>query len=1022
MAYSVHLNKYKQLKVLPEDYIWLLILLQFVYSVTLQSQTKTLYFSHYNTDNGLSSGSINCLLKDYKGYLWIGTGNGLDRYDGYTFKQYPTKNRVSFKSNEIIGLADDQKDKIFISSSKEILFYSYRKNNFNVIDSACNNPTRVVTYQNYLYYITANDIRRVDSNLHVTVQVTLPNKSTYHKIHKGKNKFIWMIISEQLFRYYPLTNKLQAFRNFGSAIKEKEIFKDIYENKSGIYFATWDRGIYYYNQNTDSLNIVSSLATQVNCLFVENLHGKSPVFLMGEEGYSGLSMMDSKGETIKYIEREANDYRTHNNEIVQCFFNDSSNHILWLGTRNGLEKYDYKTNGCYTYWIFENRNNILNKEITSIVKDLTDKSGDSYFIGQWIGGVYKWHKDKNTLEPILNSHQILSKEIFCMLQGKNGLIWFGMTGGLQCYDPKKRRIIKTINTFFKNNKGRYQNKVLRMYEDSEQNIWLTTNSDGIYVLNKNGEIKNIELAGVDYTGRPHWELCVNQGKDKTIYISSLNGLWKIEQTGSKKLITNKNRKNKIPNDELRSVFVDHFGKIWVSGYRFIAQLNAEGEPLMVFSERNGYRAKICDKFIETNLGNIWAATDNYMYQINPFTQILTHFGREIGLTEEISNSSLVMVNENELLAGYNNVIVSLDLNHLNFKSDPPLVSLNEIYVNNIAVDTDTNYIEINDDDVIALSFAGLSYRNVFNNYSYKLEGFNKHWVAAPNRYCSFTNLPGGIYRLYITVSDGVLLSNSKPYLTIKVHPAFINTIWFKVLIFSFFIFLTTIFFHIRWMQIDKIIKVKENIARNLHDDIGSTLSSIGILNSIIKNKTIEKIPEIGIYFDRIEKDTSCVTENLQDIIWVIKSGTHYLEDIIIRIKEYAVKLCDAKNIYLTVTLPPELCHIKFSIEQTRNICLIFKEAINNSVKYSEGTQILFKVEKNGRNIQFQLADNGIGFNLGVVKIGNGLVNIRKRALDLDAELIINSNHKSGTSVSIILKLDKSRNTTIANRFKNYVNN
>ncbi len=200
----------------------------------------------------------------------------------------------------------------------------------------------------------------------------------------------------------------------------------------------------------------------------------------------------------------------------------------------------------------------------------------------------------------------------------------------------------------------------------------------------------------------------------------------------------------------------------------------------------------------------------------------------------------------------------------------------------------------------------------------------------------------------------------------------------------------------------KMQNIRNKIAQDLHDDIGSTLSSI----SIISNIAIREINSDRTKATMMEiKDSSIsLMEKMDDIVWSVNPRNDSLENLLLRIKQFATTLFEAKNIDYTITIQENINEVKLPMEWRQHIYLILKEAINNLVKYSEASLASIRVGCQDSKLEIQLEDNGKGFDTSKSGTGNGLVSMRNRANLMDAELTISTRQGQGTRITLGLKI------------------
>lgn len=198
----------------------------------------------------------------------------------------------------------------------------------------------------------------------------------------------------------------------------------------------------------------------------------------------------------------------------------------------------------------------------------------------------------------------------------------------------------------------------------------------------------------------------------------------------------------------------------------------------------------------------------------------------------------------------------------------------------------------------------------------------------------------------------------------------------------------------------EIERMRNTIARDLHDDIGSALSSISIMSQLANSSG----GEAKMYLQRIGEKSTQVMEDMSDIVWSIHPANDKAEMLMSKIKEFAGDTLEPSNISYTIFGEENLNGVILNIDQRKNLFLIFKEALNNAAKYSKATQVDLLISKRGDEFTFTIRDNGAGFEMEDVKAGNGLTNMKERAKMLQAKLSISSTKGEGTTIEVKLPL------------------
>lgn len=193
-------------------------------------------------------------------------------------------------------------------------------------------------------------------------------------------------------------------------------------------------------------------------------------------------------------------------------------------------------------------------------------------------------------------------------------------------------------------------------------------------------------------------------------------------------------------------------------------------------------------------------------------------------------------------------------------------------------------------------------------------------------------------------------------------------------------------------------RVKDQIARDLHDDIAASLSGIRILSQVGRRVSEKAPPEVGPILEQIALNAQSTLDSLGDIIWAIKPHPDYLNDMADRMRELTAKMLGAGDIQYALHIPRSLPMFELNVEARRNVYLIFKEALHNVVKHSQGTRVSIRMELEKDVLYLDIEDDGVGFDPATAKKGNGLHNMEKRAMAIGGSLAITSAPGRGTRV------------------------
>ncbi len=302
-----------------------------------------------------------------------------------------------------------------------------------------------------------------------------------------------------------------------------------------------------------------------------------------------------------------------------------------------------------------------------------------------------------------------------------------------------------------------------------------------------------------------------------------------------------------------------------------------------------------------------------------------------------------------------------------------------------------------DQNVITISFAFADTTIKHDAVYYKLEGADKDWIkAGSTATVSYTLLPPGGYDFKLKCNEHIQTTALR--LLIKV-PFWLSS-WFIISCCATFIGGAYWLHSLSIKRILAVEAVRQKVSRDLHDDIGSALSTINILSTMAKSKLMDEPAKATEYISKISESSSKMMEAMDDIVWSINPMNDSMQKVFARMREFAGEVLESKDIEVKLHFDEGANDVALNMEQRRDIFLIFKEAVNNIAKYANATDVNIDVRLKDRLLSLIIKDNGIGFILQNADSGNGLNNMRDRAEKLKARFNISSETNNGTEIKL----------------------
>lgn len=395
---------------------------------------------------------------------------------------------------------------------------------------------------------------------------------------------------------------------------------------------------------------------------------------------------------------------------------------------------------------------------------------------------------------------------------------------------------------------------------------------------------------------------------------------------------------------------------------------------------------------------------NYYTKHGLFSQEFQTFGKAISVSGIIFFSTLdgvmkVKALNQELINPYSfDIIINkLTLGNRNLTAGD-LILLNE-----------SRQFSLDYGKSLAISFEVVNLPDVHDyGLQYKLNNDKQWQEISIGSQLIFERLNAGVQKLYVKGrTDNNNISINTSVYTLNINPLYYQQWWFVTAIAASLVFLIYLLYRYRINQLKRLLEIRTKISRDLHDEIGSTLSGIFMYSHLTKEQIKNaQTSEVEKSLNIIQQSAGEMVNKLNDIVWFINPKQDSLQKLVQRLEEYANDMSMIKKMQVRVSIPASLTKQSLPLESRRNIYLFCKEAINNAVKYSNATLLELTIKEMDNELEFSVEDNGKGFDTQLIKRGNGLENMQKRADEIGAKFILQSKPDGGCVVSMQTKITR----------------
>ncbi len=803
----------------------------------VHAQKDKIRFEKLTIEQGLSQNSVISICQDHEGFLWFGTYDGLNRYDGYQFKIFinDAKDSTSLIQNAVRDIYEDSYNVLWIGTEEGLCKYSNEKENFTNFVTDVHNPKS----------ISNNRIR---------------------KIYEDKNRVLWISTENGLNKF---DRERNTFKRYYRDLKNPNTISDnfvrtTYEDSKGNFWIGTESGLDLFDREKETFKHfkhepgnTNSLSESIITRICEDKHG----FLWFGTRYGGLNRFDYKNKSfVRYVfdtsdpnslsyntirdiyeDRDGdlwivtnggglekydrqNDRFIHyqkdfydpfslSSNALQCIYEDRSG-IIWIGTDfGGVNKFDKRKNQFIYFGNNSNFSRIVNtNSIISLYEDPKD-SGNTIWIGTWGGGLAHYNRIKDSFRFFRSNPQnnfSLSNDIIrCITKDKFGILWIGTDKGLNSFNPVTEKFTRYLN-IPNDTKSLSHNMIKQVFEDSDGDLWICTNGGGLDLFDRN------DNSFIHFKHDPQNPNSINdnivwfilQDKDGLFWLgTNSGGLNSFNKKTRKFTHYMKNSKsNSISENKVLTLMEDSKGNLWIgTAGGGINKFDKSKNIFKGFTEKDGLVSNTIHAIVEDDQNNLWISTTQGLSKFDLKTNKFINYNSRDGLqSDEFHvNSYCKSITGEIFLGGINgfNIFRPEKIKVNNYKA-PVIITDFYLFNKHVSVGklndgrkileesiSETKSITLNYyDEVFSFQFAILDFTSPERNmYAFKMEGFDNEWNYVGNRnFATYTRLPPGkyVFRVKGSNHNGVW-SEEGVSLAITIIPPFWKTLWFNLIVVIF---------------------------------------------------------------------------------------------------------------------------------------------------------------------------------------------------------------------------------------------
>lgn len=970
--------------------VWIAI---FSFTITNDCYAENIDFNHLTSENGLSNNSVLSIAQDGQGFIWLGTTNGLNRYDGSQIKIYTAGGAQGFglSSNNILSLFRDSRRQLWVGSSGGLNYYNDEKDRFEKITLPVSGPVAVNCIfedrQQRLWIGTSKGAFALSATRERIACFVTPGKQNLaggmvKSIFQDRAGSIWMGSTTGLVRMWQTGNRLYYESFSHDPANSKSLSSDnisaICEDRAHhLWIGTQNSGLNLYEPATRTFMQFAKgngpqglVHNNIRTLMAQN---DSSLWIGTQEG---LSILNTRTWQTVSFQNEGGDPKSLSQNSIYSLYKDA-NGSVWIGTYfGGANRVDAFTTGFRVMHNDGSPNAIPNNVVSSILED----HNTDLWIGTEGGGLVLYNRRNGQFNVFKNNGNdpgsIASNLVKVVYIDKQGYIWCGTHGGgLNVLDPATRTFRHYL---YKPEDAESAGlEITSLEEDDQGRFWLATNA-GIRIFKKSG--LQLEPVPVDLIDKKLSGFSVNKiykDRDGWIWMGGLSGLFTVKG----------NQLHTISDSISVNTFLgDAAGNIWAGARNgTLIFYDKKKQTLSPFTILSGQSKNIVG-ILQDQHGFLWLSTDEGLVRFDPVTKAVLSYAVADGLAgREFNYNSYLKDSKGAFyFGGYRGITYFLpDQIEVN-RYQAPLVFTN-LRLNNadVRIGASDGLLQRNishtvdvsfnhNQNLFTLNFALLNFiKSNKNRYSYKLAGFDKDWKQVRTPSATYTNLPPGNYTFSVRGANNDGLWTDPISMKITVLPPFWRTWWaytVYLLLFIGILFFITRFLFLRALlkKEDELHQVKLNFFTNVSHELRTHLALImAPVEKLLEVNQSDPFTQQQIV--QIKNNSNRLLKLVSELMDFRKAESDHLklevkeQDLIAFLQEIYSSFSElslAKNIQISFTHDTETALLYFDEKQLEKV---FFNLLANAFKFTpEGGRITVSVQHGETSTEIQVADTGRG--------------------------------------------------------------
>lgn len=1003
------------------------LLLISAFSGRLRAQQNFL-FTRLGLRDGLVSNTVLSLQQDAKGYIWVGTTDGLQRYDGNRFVtiRHRPNDPASLPNNVILQLILDHSNRLWVRCAYNRMGYidladlRYHPAPAVIAEEELNKRVgkSFLDRDGHIYLVLVNKaILMYDEKMHLFISGNTPFQApegwSPTMIYQDSLSNYWLGSDSGLIKYNPVHQTL-SYRGHNTdndpVISHFAEYTSLYFpflDQSGRFWVVyWPRtgvGASYfsydlhsgkgYNWNASVAKTLRGRYNEIKCITEQSDH---TIWLAGVNMLLVARPGSGSFELIK--PNSSGEFSLHY-DVVQDWIEDRE-HNIWLATDRGLYWFNP---GAQLFHSVSNRlpgrDSIYTGEVTTI-RQL--KNGD-IVTSSWGDGIFAY--DSN-FQPVnrwyineVKQYRDLEHQAWCVLQRSNGDIWTGHQHGILFISHWDRRKTEMLN--------------LPVFHHSTIRQMITDLSDNIWLGQHNGDLIRWQARTNTFTVMTALKSAVQR-----LYVDRRGDIWACTEAeglfrvrASDGMVLNHYSPTDPEGKKLSGTsvtdIIQYSDSLYLIATHNLDILNINTGLIRSDTTISGALFNRATNLMMDHRGYVWITNSEGLHRLNFSKQMATTFYEMDGVGSNAFNlGSAGELKDGRIAIGTAHDLLFFQPSTIHYSEKPPNdVEITEIWVQNKPLPVDSiqklpALVLPYSENALRISLSTLAYQDI-GGIMYKLEGIDKDWIDAKSNDAVYSYLPPGHYKFFVTgVNAENMLSRHTTELNVIVNGPFWRSWWFLCFMLLAATAILYLLDRLRTQRRAELENMRNDISGNLHQEVNAALQNINVLSEIARIKA-DKAPEQSVnYINEIHHKSHHMIIAMDDMLWTIDPANDNMSRVIDRMKEFAEALCHRHEVRINILTEKGLKGLRPDMKIRHELLLIYKLLLRLLVEETGSRDTRVQLDREGGLLQLAVYSAGVYNTARSSRAIRLLEEAKTRAASIRGTLDLQSDDK-GTAILFI---------------------